>query len=68
MEHTPHQTHDTVKIREYMQQVKHKNRDYVKMCQLVKEKWDRPKNAEKIRVAIQYKEEELSEIIDYRLN
>jgi hypothetical protein len=68
MPSTPHQTHDTVNLRDYLGQVTKKNRDFQKLCGLVSEKYDRhPKNVQKIRQAIRAKEDQLGEVLDQRI-
>jgi len=41
-----------------------KNKDFTKMCGLIKEKYDRPKNANRVRQAIKDKEQQLSDLLD----
>jgi hypothetical protein len=68
MPSTPHQTHDTVNLRDYLGQVMKKNRDFQKMCSLVSQKYDKhPKNIQKIRQAIRVKEDQLGEILDQHI-
>jgi len=38
------------------------------MCDLVKDKYDRPKNSQKVKKAVRDKEQQLAEIIDDKLN
>lgn len=38
------------------------------MCDLVKDKYDRPKNSQKVKIAVREKEQQLAVIIDDKLN
>jgi acetoacetate decarboxylase len=67
---SPHQSHDTVRLREYLAQVLQKNKDFTRMCKLIKHKYDdrNPHNTSKVRIAIKEKEHQLAKVVDKKIS
>lgn len=69
MSSSPHQSHDTIRLREYFENLLQKNKDFSRMCHLVKQKYDsKPRNPSKVRQAITDKECALARAVDKKIN
>jgi len=60
---SPHQSHDTVRLKDYLASVLRKSKDFSQMCAVVQRKYERRPSG-KVREAVRAKEQALCKLVD----